>query len=98
MATRRQDDGDGWAAVAILIATAFGVGGLAYGADQQQKREQEAARFRHELGLWRAALAQKEAEFANLAGRLGPRNEQVRLLAAEVERLRAEVAQRQRAA
>jgi hypothetical protein len=99
MAKQKPNEGDDWGAVLLaVLGVAAGIGGVAYGIDQQQKREQEAARFHHELGLWRAALAEKEAAFADLAARLGPKNEQVRLLAAEVVQLRAEVTRRERAA
>lgn len=94
MASRRRDDGDDWAALLFVAAAALGIGGLVYGADQQQKREQEAARFRQELKMLRAALAEKEAALENLAARLGPKSEQVRLLVTEIEQLRAQVGQR----
>ena len=63
------------------ILTLFGVGGTAYGYDQHQKRRMEQAEYRREL-------ARKEAQLRDLEKRLGSHHEQVRALAAEVERLR----------
>ena len=72
------------AAGGSLLAAA----GVAYGVDQHEKREQEEAANRTRLQQLAEALAAKEEEFALLRSLLGDKNEQVRLLAAEVEILR----------
>jgi chromosome segregation ATPase len=63
------------------ILALFAIGGTAYGYDQHQKRRREQEEYRREL-------ARKEAQLREMEARLGRHHEQVRALAAEVERLR----------
>lgn len=71
------------AAVGCLV----GIGGAAYGVDQHQKREREQAAYRARLRQIEAELASKEQQLASLQMLLGDKNEQVRILAAEIARL-----------
>jgi capsule polysaccharide export protein KpsE/RkpR len=73
------------AAVGVLL----GIGGTAYGVDQHQKRKKEQAANRARLQQLEAELATKELQLASLRALLGDKNEQVRILAAEVARLRS---------
>lgn len=87
MATRSGRDGDdvGLAILGVLL----GIGGIALAVDQQTKRQREQEMFRQKMQALRAELDQKEARLTALEGLLGPKNEQVRILAQEVLRLRA---------
>lgn len=77
-----------------LFVGIFGLIAIACGAeagDQRTKRKQEQQRFRRELGRLAEHIAAKERELDTLRGLLGVKNQQVRTLAAEVNRLRAEL-------
>ncbi len=76
-----------WRIVAAVGAL-LGIGGTAYGVDQHQKRKKEQAANRARLRRIEAELASKEQQLATLQALLGDKNEQVRILAAEVARLR----------
>lgn len=80
------------------IGALLGIGGGAYGYDQHKKRQAEQSGFRAELRRLETRLSTKEAELAALSARLGEKNNQVRTLAAEVQQLRAEVAEARRRA
>lgn len=84
---------DGWLWVFGLAA----VGGVMVAADQHSKRQAEQQQYRLSLGQLTAILARREAELADLHARLGPKNEQVRLLAHEVESLREQINSRRAA-
>ena len=75
-----------WRIVAA-VGCLLGIGGVAYGVDQHQKRENEQAANRARLRQIEAELASKEQQFASLQVLLGEKNEQVRILAAEIARL-----------
>jgi capsule polysaccharide export protein KpsE/RkpR len=75
-----------------------GIGGVAYGVDQKNKREQERENFRSQLDRLEKDLSAKESELAQLRSRLGEKNDQVRTLAAEIERLRQNIASMRKAA
>ena len=87
----------GWKII-TAIATAAGIGGVAYGVDQHNKRRESQGRFNSELQALKERLAAKESELEQLRNRLGEKNEQVRILANEVAHLRAELAEKMRAA
>jgi len=76
-----------WRIVAAVGAL-LGIGGTAYGVDQHAKRRQEQAANRARLQQIEAELDDKEQQLALLRAMLGAKNEQVRILAAEVARLR----------
>ena len=80
--------------IACFFAGAFG----AHAQDQHEKRKSEQAAHRAELQKLQAALARNETELAAVRSRLGEKNEQVRILAAEVLRLRARLSQETMAA
>lgn len=71
----------------ILAASCglLGAAGVAFGVDQHVKRRQEQeANHAHLQGL-EEEFASKEAELASLISKLGAKNDQVRILAAEIE-------------
>jgi uncharacterized protein HemX len=74
--------------IVIIVAVLIGIAGAGHGADQQQKRKEEAEAFR--LRLQQLELRHTQL-VAQLAARLGEKNEQVRKLAAEVMNLRATI-------
>ena len=76
-----------WRIVAA-VGTLLGIGGTAYGVDQHQKRKKEQSANRARLQQIEAELASKEKQLASLQALLGDKNEQVRILVAEVARLR----------
>lgn len=76
-----------WRVVA-MVGALLGLGGTAYGFDQHQKRKKEQTANRARLQQIEAELASKEQQLALLRALLGEKNEQVRILAAEVVRLR----------
>lgn len=78
---------DGWLWLLGLAA----VGGIVIADDQHTKRKKEEAYFRAALTQLQETLARREAELAALQVQLGPKNEQVRVLAQEVERLRGQL-------
>ena len=84
--------------ILALIGGLLGIGGMAYGINEHQKRKDEQAANRALLLQVEGALAAKEQELASLRARVGNKNEQVRILAAEVERLRSEANDARRAA
>lgn len=84
--------------IIIGICLLFGIGGVAYGADQHNQRERDRAEFRARLEQLEKALSEKEVELAALRARLGEKNDQVRILAEEVQRLRREIEAMRRAA
>ncbi|MCC6664985.1 MAG: hypothetical protein IT375_14630 [Polyangiaceae bacterium] len=86
-----------WRIVAAVGAL-LGIGGAAYGIDQHQKRKQEQAANRARLQQIEAELALKEQQLTSLHALLGDKNEQVRVLAAEVVRLRNAASELRRSA
>ena len=76
------------AGIIAAIGALFGIGGVVYGADQHDKRKKEQEENRARLKQIEAELATKEQQLESLQALLGDKNEQVRVLAAEVARLR----------
>lgn len=81
-----------------FLVVGLGVVALVGGAcadaeDQRTKRQADQARFQAHLQNLQARIAQLEAHHATLIWQLGEKNQQVRALAAEILRLRAELAQ-----
>jgi uncharacterized protein involved in exopolysaccharide biosynthesis len=72
----------------LMLAVAIAV--FLFALQQHQKRVREHARFRECLSRLKAQMTSKEIELASLRERLGEKNAQVRLLADEIDRLRAE--------
>lgn len=70
----------------------FGVSGAAYGCDQHLKRRKEQAASRRHFEEVEKGLKSKEGELEVLRSALGDKNDQVRLLVAEVEMLREQAA------
>jgi len=69
----------------------------ALAADLQCKREQEETTFRQELERLRASLGTTEDALADLASRIGVKNDQVRTLAARIAELEIRLATKLRA-
>ena len=76
----------------VFIASALlAIGGIAYGCDQADKREEELKRERAEIGKLKNRISELEQEHAHLLPALGKKNRQVRALADEICRLRGEL-------
>jgi chromosome segregation ATPase len=80
------------------VGALLGISGTAYGLDQHKKRKSEQAASRARLQHLEADLAKKEQQLTVLRNRLGSKNEQVRILAAEVDRLRSAASDLRRSA
>lgn len=80
-------------------ATLITAGTALWAWDEANEREQEQDRYRSEIADLEGRLDETEREYRFLRDRLGQRNQQVRDLASQVQRLRRELtAARQRAA
>lgn len=78
--------------VAILVVIAGG-SAVAY-ADSEEKRERDArvaAELRRKIDRITSQIARAETQMARLRETLGVKNQQVRDLAAEIERLRGQL-------
>jgi chromosome segregation ATPase len=80
-----------WKVIAA-VGTLLGIGGAGHGYDQHNKRKKEQAQFRQEIGRLEKAIGEKERPLESLKDRLGSKNDLVRILAAEVKKLRSELA------
>jgi peptidoglycan hydrolase CwlO-like protein len=80
------------------VGTLLCIGGAAYGVDQHVKRKKEQEMFRAELARMKKHMDEKEADLAKLRKRFGEKCDQVRKMAAEIERLREEIAAMERKA
>lgn len=74
--------------LAAAVGGLLGVAGTAFGVDQHAKRKQEQSSNRARLREIEEGLSAKEDELASLRSTLGEKNDQVRILAAEIEMLR----------
>ena len=86
----------GWKIVA-LIATAIAGGASGYAYHQRRKRVQERANFNSELHGLSIKIGKAQAKLERLTKRFGVKNQQVRELAQEIRRLRAQYARKSRA-
>lgn len=82
-------------AVASALLAFFGV---AYGCDQENKREEEQERARDEIAKLKNRISELERDHDHLLPVLGKRNDQVRVLADEISRLRGVLAEARRRA
>lgn len=80
----------------IFIAALFGFGGILYGAGQHDQRIREQRKFRATLEQLQTKLFLNEIELAGLSALLGKKNSQVVQLAAQIEQLRALIAEFQK--
>jgi len=78
-----KNDNDAWAWLFGMVA----IGGVMVAVDQHSKRKAEQEHNRQALEQLTATFLQREAQYRELQALLGPKNEQVRLLAQEVEYL-----------
>lgn len=79
-----------WRIVAT-VGTMFGIGGIVYGADQHRKRKIEQTGNHVRLKQVEAEFTSMEQQWALTQALLGYKNEQVRILANEVDTLRKKV-------
>lgn len=84
--------------IIVAVGTLLGIGGTAYGVDQHLKRQKEQEMFRAELARMKKRMGEMEAELAKLRRRFGDKCDQLRKMAAEIERLREVIAQMERRA
>lgn len=77
------------AGIATLVAGAA----IADDVDQRNKRAEAQQRFRREIARLSARIAELERAHATLSSLLGEKNQQVRAMAEEILRLRAELAE-----
>lgn len=77
-----------------VVGGLLGVAGAAYGVDQHVKRRHEQEAHRARLQQIDDDLRSKEEQLASLRPLLGDKNDQVRILAAEIQMLRDELAER----
>ncbi|MBU1409958.1 hypothetical protein KKC22_00445 [Myxococcota bacterium] len=75
----------------LVFFAGAAVAGWICAADQSEKRSKEQQGFRDTLSELERQLAEKEAALATLRVLFGEKNEQVRILAAEIQRLRTEI-------
>lgn len=80
------------------VGALLGISGTAYGLDQHKKRKSEQVASRARLQQLEVELAKKEQQLTALRTLLGNKNEQVRILAAEVDHLRSAVSAMRRSA
>ena len=84
--------------IIAVVGSLVGVGGVAFGVDQQDKRIAEQEHFRRKIRRLEKLVAIREQEYDTLVFRLGRKNSQVRKLYGKIKRLRAELAEARRAA
>lgn len=76
--------------IATAVAALLGIGGVAYGRDQHQKRAKEQAANHARIQELESEVTRLCSERESLRGLLGDKNEQVRMLAARIDQLHAE--------
>ena len=77
--------------VVVVASALLAIAGVAYGCDQENKREEEQERARDEIAKLKSRISELERKHGHLLPVLGKRNHQVRALADEISRLRAEL-------
>ena len=82
--------------VAVSVLTA--IAGAAYGCDQEAKREEEQRRARAAIAELEERISELERKQRYQRRELGNKNRQVRALADEITRLRAELEEARRRA
>lgn len=84
--------------VVVVASALVAIGGIVYGCDQENKREEEQERARDEIAKLKNRISELEREHDHLLPMLGKKNHQVRALADEISRLRGELAEARRRA
>ena len=88
-----------WLIPVVIVTSALAVlTGIAYGCDQENKREEEQKRARAEIAGLKDRIFELEQKHDHLLPVLGEKNHQVRVLADEIRRLRAELEEARRRA
>ena len=84
--------------VVVVASALLAIAGVAYGCDQENKREEEQERTRDEIAKLKNRISEFEREHDHLLPMFGKKNHQVRALADEISRLRGELAEARRRA
>ena len=82
--------------VVVAASALIAVAGVAYGCDQENKREEEQERSRNKIAKLEKRISKLEQVHDHLLPELGKRNDQVRYLADEISRLRGKLAKARR--
>ena len=82
--------------IMIGVSVLLAMTGFAYGCDQENKREEEQERARDEIAKLKKRISKLERKHDRLLPQLGKKNHQVRALADEIVRLRADLAEARR--
>ena len=77
--------------VVVIASALVAVGGIAYGCDQADKREEEQKRARAKIAKLENRISELERKYDHLLPVLGKKNRQVRALADKICRLRGEL-------
>ena len=85
-----------WLIPVTVVSVLFAIVGIAYGCDQEDKREEEQERARDEIAKLKKRISKLERKHDRLLPQLGKKNHQVRALADEIVRLRADLAEARR--
>ena len=81
-----------------VIAALLALAGAAYGYDQRQKREQEKERSNEAIEQLSRKVREKQQQLDRLVLRLGKQHWQVQEMAAEIQKLRQQLAKARDAA
>ena len=84
--------------VVVVASALLAIAGVAYGCDQENKREEEQERTRDEIAKLKNRISELERGHDHLLPMFGKKNHQVRALADEISRLRGELAEARRRA
>ena len=84
--------------ILIGISALIGIAGIAYGCDQENKREEEQKRAHAEIAKLKYRISALEQEHDRLLPVLGKKDHQVRTLVDEIAKLRSELEEARRRA
>ena len=84
--------------VVVVASALLAIAGVAYGCDQENKREEEQERARDEISKLKNRISELEREYDHLLPVLGKKDHQIRALADEISRLRGELVEARRRA
>ena len=85
-----------WLTPVAVVSVLLALGGVVYGCDQENKREEEQERARDEIAKLKKRISKLERKHDRLLPQLGKKNHQVRALADEISRLRGELVEARR--
>ena len=87
-----------WLIPIAVVSALLAITGVAYGCDQENKREEEQKRARDEIAKLKKRISELERKRDRLLPQLGKKNHHVRTLADEISRLRVELEEARRRA